>query len=283
MITRITAGDLTLRGVSLGGVYTSIFCPELRAVFDVGIAPRSSAGADFIFISHGHVDHVGALSSLLGIRALVGKKKPPKLFLPTEIETPVLRALEAMTEMQRYDLAINPVAMSPGDLAPMRGDLEVRAFQTHHVVPSLGYSLVRRIKKLKEEFQGLAGPEIAEKKRAGEDLFRVIERVELSYCTDTLIQVLDNNPELYQSRVLVLECTFLDERKPVKLARAGCHIHLDEIIERAEKFENEHLVLMHFSQLYKPAEVVEILDRRCPPSLRERIIPFVPTSKNWPG
>lgn len=283
VITRITAGALTLRGVSLGGVYTSIFCPELNAVFDVGIAPRSSSAADFIFLSHGHVDHVGALSSLLGIRALVGKKKPPKVFLPQEIEAPILRALEAMTELQRYDLAVDTVAMKAGDLAPMRGDLQVRAFLTHHVVPSLGFSLVRHIKKLKEEFRGLPGQEIAELKRAGKDLFNVVERTELSYCTDTLIQALDNNPELYRSRVLVLECTFLDERKPIKLARAGCHIHLDEIIERAERFENESLVLMHFSQLYKPAEVVEILDRRCPPALRARIVPFVPKSKHWPG
>lgn len=283
MITRVTAGPLTLRGVSVGGIYTSIFCPELGAVFDVGIAPRSSAAADFIFLSHGHVDHVGALSSQLGIRALVGKKKPPRVFLPEEVEGPIRRALEAMTELQRYDLAIDSVAMKPGDVVPMRGDLQVRAFQTHHVVPSLGFTLLRTIKKLRKEFRGLPGNEIAERKRAGEDLFHTVERSELSYCTDTLIQALDNNPELYQSRVLILECTFLDERKPVKLARAGCHVHLDEIIERAERFENEALVLMHFSQLYRPAEVVEILDRRCPPGLRERIIPFVPKSKNWPG
>lgn len=283
MITRVKAGALSLRGVSLGGVYTSIYCPELGALFDVGIAARSSAAADFIFLSHGHVDHAGALSSHLGIRALVGKQKPPTVYLPAEIEEPIHRALEAMTQLQRYDLSIKTVPMKHDELAPMRGDLQVRAFQTHHVVPSLGFSLVRHIKKLRSEFKGLPGHEIAAKKRAGEDLFQVVERTELSYCTDTLIQALDNTPALYKSRILVLECTFLDERKPIKLARSGCHIHLDEIIERAERFENEALVLMHFSQLYKPAEVVEILDRRCPPSLRERIVPFVPKSKHWPG
>ena len=159
----------------------------------------------------------------------------------------------------------------------------MRAFATHHVVPSLGYSLIRRIKKLKLEYRGLPGREIAEKKRAGEDLFTTIERTEISYCTDTLIQALDNNPELYRSKILVLEATFLDERKPIKLARAGCHVHLDEIIERAEHFENEAIVLMHFSQLYSPADVIRILDERCPPRLRQRIIPFVPNSRRWPG
>jgi ribonuclease Z len=283
VLSTLSANKLTIRGVSLGGVYTSIFVPELDALFDVGIPARSSAAANFIFISHGHVDHLGALFSHLGIRALTGKMTPPTVYLPAEIEADVQEALQAMTRIQRYDLHIQAVPMRPSEMAAMRGDIQVRAFRTHHGVPSLGYSLVRQIKKLRAEFLGLPGHEIAERKRAGEDLFRVEERTEISYCTDTLIQVLDNNPELYQSRVLVLECTFLDERKTLEASRAGCHIHLDEIIERADLFQNEALVLMHFSQLYKPSEVREILDARCPPQLRERILPFLPAKNRWPG
>ncbi len=283
MLYTVKTDKLTISGVSLGGVYTSLFVPELGALFDLGIPARSSAGADFIFISHGHADHLGALFSHLGIRALTGKRSPPTVYLPGEIKEEVEESLRAMTRIQRYDLSIRAVPMSPGDCAPMRGDIEVRAIRTHHGVPSLGYSLVRKIKKLRAEFLGLPGPEIAARKRAGEDLFRVEERTEISYCTDTLIQVLDNNPSLYQSKVLVLECTFLDERKSLEASRAGCHIHLDEILERAELFQNESLVLMHFSQLYKPKEVVEILDKRCPKGLRERILPFVPAGNRWPG
>jgi len=283
MITEVAAGDLSLRGVSLGGVYTSIFCPELSALFDVGLAARSAAAADFIFLSHGHADHIGALVGLLGIRGLVGKTSVPTLFLPAQIENSLLRALHAMSEMQRHDLRIKTVPMRAGDVVPMRGDLQVRAFATHHVVPSIGFSLIRRIKKIRDEFKHLPGPEIVSKKNSGEDLFRTIERTEISYCTDTLIEALVNNPELYQSRVLVLECTFLDERKPLKLSRAGCHVHLDEIVERADQFQNESLVLMHFSQLYKPNEVIGLIDRRCPPALRKRIVPFVPANGRWPG
>ncbi len=283
MLSTVKAAKLTIRGVSLGGVYTSLFVPELDALFDIGIPARSAAAANFIFLSHGHVDHLGALASHLGIRALTGTRSPPTLFLPAEIEEDVLETLRSMTRIQRYDLKVQAVPMLPGDTATMRGDIQVRAFRTHHGVPSLGYSLVRQIKKLKDEYLHLPGHEIADRKRAGEDLFRVEERNEISYCTDTLIQVLDNNPELYESQVLVLESTFLDERKTLESTRAGCHIHLDEIIERADNFKNEALVLMHFSQLYKPREVAEILDKRCPAGLRERIVPFLPTGSRWPG
>jgi ribonuclease Z len=69
----------------------------------------------------------------------------------------------------------------------------------------------------------------------------------------------------------------------VAAARAGCHIHLDELIERADRFENRHVVVMHVSQVYRPDEVATILDRRVPPALRARMIPFVPPGSAWPG
>jgi ribonuclease Z len=83
--------------------------------------------------------------------------------------------------------------------------------------------------------------------------------------------------------VLVLECTFLDGRKPLADARAGCHIHLDELIERAHLFRNEAVVLMHFSQIYRPGEVREILERRLPEPLRSRVVAFAPQAEDWPG
>jgi ribonuclease Z len=101
--------------------------------------------------------------------------------------------------------------------------------------------------------------------------------------TDTLVTVLDQNPDLYQTRVLVLECSFLDERKDLESSRAGCHIHLDELLERADCFQNDKVVLMHFSQIYRPDEIPDILARRCPPRLLERIVPFVPRRKHGPG
>ncbi len=283
MLTKIIADKRLLQGVSLGGVYTSIFAPDLNALFDVGISARSAAAADFLFISHGHADHIGAIVSHLGTRALMGKLKPPTVFLPEEIEEALHDMLKATSRLHGYEMTVKTVAMQPGDVARMRGDIEVHAFRTHHRVPSLGFSLVRKIRKLRNEFLGLPGPEIAQRKRAGEDLFRVEERTEISYATDTLIQVLDNNPQLYKSRILILECTFLDTRKSLQATRAGCHVHLDELLERSHLFENEALVLMHFSQLYNPETVREILNERCPPHLLKRMVPFLPNKNRWPG
>jgi len=283
VLTTVSAGPYTVRGISVGGVYTSLAVPELGLLFDAGASPRSSGAIDTILLSHGHVDHIGALPALLGIRALHGKSRPPRVVMPAEIVGELSAALEALSKLQRWPLAIESIGMAPGDELALRGDLRVRAVRTFHPVPSLAYVIVRRVSKLRPELVGLPGFEIAARRRTGEDVTVHEDRLELAYATDTLASVLDHAPDLLKSRVLIMECTFLDERKSLADARAGCHIHLDEIVERAARFENEHIVLMHVSQIYRPDEVAGILDARVPPELRRRIVPFVPAASSWPG
>lgn len=283
MLTSVTAGPFTIRGVSVGGIYTSLAVPELGVVLDAGISPRSAGGIDTILLSHGHADHVGALPALLGIRGLHGKTKPPRVVMPAEIVDELQAALAALSTLQRWPLEIEAVGMLPGDEIELRGDLRVRAVRTFHPVPSLAYVILRRVSKLRPEFRGLPGPEIAARRLAGEAMTTHEDRLELAYATDTLVSVFDHAPDLLRARVLVMECTFLDNRKTLEAARAGCHIHLDEVIERADTFANDHIVFMHVSQLYQPSEVARILDERVPPALRKRIIPFVPKTDHWPG
>lgn len=283
MLTTVTAGPYTIRGVSVGGVYTSLAIPELQLVLDAGISPRSAGAIDTILLSHGHADHIGALPAMLGIRGLHGKQKPPRVVMPAEIVDDVRAGLEAWSRLQRWPLDIEAIGMLPGDEIQLRGDLRVRAFRTFHPVPALAYIVTRRVSKLRADLAGLPGPEIAARRRAGENVSDHEDRLELAYATDTLVSVLDHSPDLLRARVLVMECTFLDSRKTLEAARAGCHIHLDEVLERADRFQNEHIVLMHLSQLYRPDEVAGILDARVPPALRSRIVAFTPRGNHWPG
>jgi ribonuclease Z len=283
MLTTVTAGSYSVRGISVGGVYTSLAVPELGILFDAGASPRSSCAIDTILLSHGHADHVGALPAFLGIRALSGKTRPPRVVMPAEILDDLTCALAALSRLQRFPLEIEAIGMLPGDEIALRGDLRVRAVRTFHPVPSLAYLIVRRIAKLRPELAGLTGPQIAARRRAGEAVTDHEDRLELAYATDTLISALDHAPELFAARTLIMECTFLDDRKSIEAARAGCHIHLDEVIERADRFANDHVVMMHFSQIYRPDEIAGILDARLPPELRKKVVPFIPAGAHWPG
>jgi ribonuclease Z len=282
MLTTVKAGPYTITGVSIAGIHTTLYVRELGVLFDAGIALRSCAGAQHVFLSHGHADHCGALVSLLGMRGLM-RIAPPRVFMPAQIATNTEQALALLSQIQRYEFAIQSQPMQPGDEHTLRPNLQVRAFRTHHTGPSLGYQFFNRVQKLRPEFRDLAGKEIAERRQRGDDLFDTEERLELAYATDTLIRVLDTTPSLLKTRVLILECSFLDARKDIQSSRAGGHVHLDELLERADDFENEAIVLMHFSQMYPPAEVHRILEDRCPPALWRRVIVFAPRKGAWPG
>jgi ribonuclease Z len=102
-----------------------------------------------------------------------------------------------------------------------------------------------------------------------------VESPEIAFTGDTLIEVVENEEAVRKARLLILEVTFLDDRVSVADCRAKGHVHLDEVIERAELFENEALLFTHFSERYTSAEIAEIIDRRLPPSLRERVTPLL--------
>lgn len=284
MLTEVQAGPYTIRGISIGGVYTSLQVPELNVVLDVGVPLRSFATTDHIFLSHGHSDHASALGALLGIRGLVGKHSPAQVFLPAEIESAVQEALAALQRLHRSSIDLETIPMRHGDTRKVYRDIWVRAFQTHHAGPSLGYQFFRRITKLKAEHQNLSGEEIGRLRREGTPgIFDEIERLEVAYATDTLSKVLETAPSILESRVLILECTYLDEKRTVAETHERLHLHLDEIISRADQFQNEALVLMHFSQLYSPDHVRDLIRKRVPASLHERVRVFAPTSNQWFG
>lgn len=143
MLTEVQAGPYTVRGISVGGVYTSLQIVEWGVLLDAGVPIRSFAATDRIFLSHGHPDHASALVSILGIRRLIGKQ-PPRVFLPVEIAEPLRDSLRLLEKVHRCDLSVDLVPLSPGDEQPLGQDRFVRAFRTHHGVPSLGYEFLQR-------------------------------------------------------------------------------------------------------------------------------------------
>ena len=63
----VQAGQVTVRGLSLGGVETCLQVPQFDLLFDVGHCPRSFAGTGRLFITHGHADHAGGLVGPAGL------------------------------------------------------------------------------------------------------------------------------------------------------------------------------------------------------------------------
>ena len=277
MITELEVEQYTIRGASLGGLYTSLYIPQLDSLFDVGLAIRTGASATRLFLSHAHLDHLGSLPSLLGMRGMMGGKLPPlDIYCPYGIKDDLQIILQHLSKLHHWALHVNIIELEANQEVQLKQNLWVKALTTFHPVPSLGYLLFDRVAKLKKEYHGLEGKKIKALKDRGIDIQYFINRPKVAYLTDTLPETLKHNPSALDAELLIIECTFFTDKKGIEVARAGCHIHVEELIPWAPKMNNKAIVLMHFSQIHPPSEIRAICEQHLRPILGERLHLFLP-------
>src|SRR3989304_2031071 len=158
--------DLTIEGYSRAAVQTYWRFPELKLGFDLGAQPWSFMGTETWFVTHGHLDHIVALPVYVARRRMM-KMTPPVIYLPAETIDPVQQLLHQCTRLDRGRL---PCALRPvqrGDEIELSRELVVTAAATRHTVPSLGYIVWDRRRKLRPEFQELSGEQIRDLRLSG--------------------------------------------------------------------------------------------------------------------
>ena len=152
--------------------------------------------------------------------------------------------------------------------------MEIRPFKTVHRIESFGYSLIGKNKKLKPEFAGKTSQEIQKMKSCGVKVDQLHEQILVSFAGDSEVEFLDQNPQTLKSKILFLECTYLDQRKTVEHAKKWGHTHLDEILSRLPLIDSEKIVLIHLSSRYRTEEALQILTERIPKEYQERVVLF---------
>jgi ribonuclease Z len=150
---------LTIEGYSRAAVQTYWRIPELRLGFDLGGSPWSFMGTPNYFISHPHLDHMAALPAFVARRKMM-KMDPPNIYVPEEVAEPVDRLLKAWQKLDRGRMLCQLIPVKPGEEYELSREHVVTVFPTKHTVPSVGFVVWERRKKLKPEFQGLSGDEI---------------------------------------------------------------------------------------------------------------------------
>ena len=270
---RVEAAGIPIEGVSIAGHESFYKLPGFRTLLEFGRAPEDVVGYPTVAVSHGHLDHIAGLAHYASRRRLQGLP-PARILVPSEAVGPVVRWVEACEELERIRYTIEVVPASPGDRITLRNDLELTVLPGRHRVPAVGYLFSEVKHKLLAEFDGRPGHEIADLKAKGVAVTRREEVPLLAYTGDCGEAIFDAAPEILRAKVLLIECSFLlpDD---VSRAREYAHIHLDDILARADRFENEALVLTHFSQRYRPEEIREAV-AAIPEPLASRVIPFLP-------
>lgn len=261
---------LTIEGYSRAAVQSYWRIPELKLGFDLGGSPWSFMGTPTIFVTHAHLDHLAAIPVYVARRRMM-KMEPPTIYLPAEAVENVERVLHVWQRLDRGRMVCNLIGVKPGDDIQHSREHVVTAFATKHTVPSVGYVVWDRRRKLKPEYQSLSGNEIRDLRLAGTEVTHETRYPLVCYVGDSAPAGLDGYPPVYESQILITEMTFFrPEHRKEKIHKYG-HTHIDDLIERAERFQNELIVLAHFSTRYHDHAVKAAVEQRLPPHLRERV------------
>jgi len=268
-----TAGNarsMKLDGVSVAGIETCIAAPELRLVLDLGRCTPIAVQQPIVLVSHGHLDHIGAIAQHAARRAMMSMSEGVYV-VPTAVADQVEALFNAAGTLDGQVIPRRVVPLGPGESFRISKQRVVRPFPTFHRVPSQGYTVWEQRHRLREEFRGLAGEEIGRLRKSGVAIDEAQEVPLLSFTGDTKSEVLAENPELQRSETLVIETTFLDQRVDVAGARSMGHIHLQEVIECAELLPPGEVVLSHFSARYQPDEIASLVAAGVPEALHARL------------
>lgn len=243
---KIRFGTFHVVGYSVAGEETVVQIPEMNVCFDIGRAPYFALTSDYVCITHCHMDHIAGLGYYLSQRAFQGMKTG-NVVVPRELERPIDNLLRSWRDVERQGTPYSIIPMSAGQMYEVRRDFGIRAVQSHHGGVSLAYVLISIREKLKPEYMGKTGPELARMKAEGVEIQYRLEVPMVAFLGDTTAGPVFDHPDVQNAQVLVTECTFFDSDHKLK-AKAGKHLHVDHLIEQLPKLKNEFIVLTHVSR-----------------------------------
>ena len=143
--------------------------------------------------------------------------------------------------------------------------------ETCHTIPSVGYVVWDRRRKLKHDYAGLPGDKIRDLRLSGVDVTHEIRTPLVAYLGDSSPEGLDRCPAMFEAQVLITELTFVaHSHRKEKIHKFG-HMHLDDLLARRERFRNEVVIATHFSTRYTDDRIRRILAKKLPDMLDGRL------------
>lgn len=268
---------ILVRARSLGGIGTTLSFPEMDLSVDLGVCTPAALRTGTVALTHTHADHLSGLFTYLGVRRLFGMASP-RLIAPKSMIVHLDDLIRTLGVLQGRPFEIELVGAELGQDIYLGNHLYLHPFAVVHPVPSLGYVVVRRVRKLRDEYLKVPSREIARLRQESEsELFRVVDEPLVAVTGDSSARGMDlDDPLVRTARLLFIETTFLDERRDIAHIHAGGHARLDEVLQRLSHIECGTIVLYHFSQIYRTEEVVSAVRERLPPALEGRIRLLLP-------
>jgi ribonuclease Z len=258
---KLAIGQYHVIGYTVAGEETVCQIPELDVCFDIGRAPYFALTSNLVCVSHGHMDHLAGLAYYLSQRFFQGMK-PGTVLLPAQLVNPVDQMLRCWRGIERQNTPYKLVGMKPGDIHEVRKDFIVRAVETHHGGTSLGFVLVSVREKLKAEYFGRPGQELAALRKSGVEIQYRLEVPLVAFLGDTAVGPVFDQPDVQNAEILLTECTFFEKDHKTR-AKHGRHLHVDQFVDQVlPKLKNQHILITHVSRRTGVRKAKAILRRR---------------------
>jgi len=280
----VECSGYTISGFAISGLSSYIQIPELDLCFDMGECPLSAVSLNHVFLTHAHGDHSRCLMRHDSLRKMIGIERPAAYYIPEAIYANACQwvkseaIFEGVSE-SRFTLP-HLISTKSGEWLPMeyRPDLLFRAFPVRHSIPSQGFTVALHKRKLRDEFVGLASPEIIQLKRDGVDITREVIEPKVTYIADCIGDTLFDQAHIWDSETLIIESTFI-ENDELAMARKKGHTHLQEVVraleEMGDQIKAKQIILKHFSMKYGRKHILNRLKTAIPEAFRDRVIAFI--------
>lgn len=259
----------TIEGRSRAGHETWFRIRELNLALDIGRCPDALVPVPHVFVTHAHLDHALGVPFYAGQRRL-SRVGGGRVYVPQEAADDFRQLMDIHERLEGTSYDIEIVGVAAGERVVLGRTLAARGHRATHRVAARAYEVLQRRHHLKPEYAGLSGPELAALRQDGVAIMDELEVPLLFYTGDTDRGILETADALFRAEVLMIECSFVADGHQGHAAQYR-HIHIDDLADFAEKFQNRIILLTHFSRRYSNDEIVQLLRRRCPAVLRDRI------------
>jgi ribonuclease Z len=239
-------GDLEIAGYSLAGEETVVALPQYNVCFDVGRAPREIIPIDNVCLTHGHMDHAAGIAYYFSQRLFVGTK-PGRIICHRRLVDPITRLMEVWQEIEGHESPGEVVGLEHLQDLTLRRNLLVRAFHVNHSSSSLGFALIEQRHKLRPEFHDRTGPQLVELKKQGVSIEVTQEVPLVAFPGDTALGPFLDLPFVREAAIVLMECTFFDADHRSR-ARAGRHMHVDDMPAVYEALPSPQIVITHITR-----------------------------------
>ena len=268
-LASIKIDDLEIMGYSVAGEETVVAIPKLDVCFDIGKAPDQFIPINHVLLTHGHMDHAAGFAYYLSQRNFCGQSAGT-ILAPKNLIKTMKEIIDLWGKLDGNKIPANLVGVKPGDEYQIKPNLFARIFPTKHSKGSVGYSIIEKRKKLKQEFTGLNGPQLVELKKQGIEIDYTLELPIVTFIGDTQYVDFSQLEYIAKSKILIAECTFYEDEHTER-AEAGKHIHIDEFKTLLQNMQNEHIIIIHATQRTGMKEIHRILKNAMPQNILDRI------------